>query len=146
MLQTKYSTEVCLFIHKKDKKEGNKKQNQENFERNSKKEFVSDSSRRIFTGWNGNYPEHKTLRFTRATPSGFKRVSSIFTSLLISVIKFYQKAISPYLPRTCRFYPTCSNYAIEALKSKGLIKGTFMSIWRILRCNPFSKGGYDPVR
>ncbi len=146
MLQAKHDPEVCLFVHKKDKKESNKEQNQENFERNNKKESVSASSRRLFTSWNGSYPENKTLRITRATPSEFKGVGSISAKLLISIIKFYQKAVSPYLPRTCRFYPTCSNYAIEALKSKGLIKGTFISIWRILRCNPFSKGGYDPVR
>ncbi|HDL60345.1 MAG TPA: membrane protein insertion efficiency factor YidD [candidate division WOR-3 bacterium] len=66
--------------------------------------------------------------------------------LVISLIKFYQKAISPSLPRTCRFYPTCSNYSVEAIEKYGVLKGGIMSLWRILRCNPFSKGGYDPVR
>ncbi|HOK23557.1 MAG TPA: membrane protein insertion efficiency factor YidD [Candidatus Hydrothermia bacterium] len=64
----------------------------------------------------------------------------------ILLIRFYQKFISPFLPHTCRFYPTCSSYAIEALKKKGFLKGLVLSIWRIIRCNPFSKGGYDPVR
>ncbi|KKC28448.1 hypothetical protein CDSM653_02505 [Caldanaerobacter subterraneus subsp. pacificus DSM 12653] len=49
-------------------------------------------------------------------------------------------------PRTCRFYPTCSQYSIEAISKYGLLKGGLMSIWRILRCNPFNPGGYDPVK
>ncbi len=65
--------------------------------------------------------------------------------VLISLIKFYQKRISPLKKPCCRFYPTCSSYALEAIEKKGVLKGTFMAIWRILRCNPFCKGGYDPV-
>ena len=65
--------------------------------------------------------------------------------VLISLIKFYQKVISPLKKPCCRFYPTCSAYAIEAIEKKGIIKGTAMAIWRILRCNPFCKGGFDPV-
>ena len=65
---------------------------------------------------------------------------------LVGGIVFYQKAISPYLPHTCRYYPTCSEYSKEAIKKYGAFKGLLKSIWRILRCNPFSKGGYDPVR
>lgn len=65
--------------------------------------------------------------------------------VLILLIRFYQKRISPYKKSCCRFYPTCSSYAIEAIEKKGVVRGTFMSIWRILRCNPFCKGGYDPV-
>jgi len=64
---------------------------------------------------------------------------------LILLIKLYQRTLSRVLPRTCRFYPTCSQYFIEALEKKGLIKGTMLGIWRILRCNPFCEGGYDPV-
>lgn len=65
---------------------------------------------------------------------------------LIFLIKLYQKYISPLKGRpTCKFTPTCSEYAIEALKKHGVIKGSLLAIWRILRCNPFSKGGYDPV-
>lgn len=68
-----------------------------------------------------------------------RRVTIIF-------IKFYRKFISPMFgPSKCKFTPTCSSYAIEALEKYGFIKGTFLSIRRILRCNPFSKGGYDPV-
>ncbi|MGB9823903.1 MAG: membrane protein insertion efficiency factor YidD [Candidatus Hydrothermia bacterium] len=68
------------------------------------------------------------------------------SNLLITLIRFYQRFISPLFPRTCRFYPTCSHYAIEAIRKKGPIKGLLLSGWRILRCNPLSKGGYDPVR
>ncbi len=65
--------------------------------------------------------------------------------LLIYLIRIYQKHISPMKKPCCRFYPTCSAYAIEALEKKGVLLGGAMSVWRILRCNPFGKGGYDPV-
>ena len=65
--------------------------------------------------------------------------------LLIGLIKFYQKNISPHKISCCRFTPTCSAYAIEAIQKRGAIVGTALSIWRILRCNPLCKGGYDPV-
>lgn len=65
---------------------------------------------------------------------------------LIFIIKFYQKYISCLKGHpTCKYTPTCSSYAIEALEKYGFIKGTILSVWRILRCNPFSKGGFDPV-
>ena len=63
----------------------------------------------------------------------------------IYLVKFYQKFISPLKPPCCRFRPTCSSYAIEAFKEWGLIIGLILTVWRILRCNPFSRGGYDPV-
>jgi len=66
-------------------------------------------------------------------------------SLLIQLIRFYQKFISPMMPPTCRFQPTCSQYGIEAIQHHGIIKGTWLTIKRILRCHPFSKGGFDPV-
>lgn len=65
--------------------------------------------------------------------------------LLILIIKFYKKAISPFLKPSCRFYPTCSSYSMEAIEKHGAIKGFYLSIKRILRCQPLSKGGYDPV-
>jgi len=65
--------------------------------------------------------------------------------VLTYMIRFYQKHISPSLPRTCKYYPTCSQYAVEAIKKHGPIKGLGLSVWRLLRCNPFSRGGYDPV-
>ena len=64
----------------------------------------------------------------------------------LSVIRFYQKFISPTLPaNTCRFYPTCSHYGYQAIYKYGILKGGWMAFWRILRCNPFNPGGYDPV-
>ncbi|SMC28420.1 hypothetical protein SAMN02745134_03508 [Clostridium acidisoli DSM 12555] len=67
-------------------------------------------------------------------------------TILIKLIKFYRNYISPLKRPSCRFYPTCSMYAIEAIEKYGALKGLFMSVKRILRCNPFSKGGYDPVK
>ncbi len=65
--------------------------------------------------------------------------------ILIAAVRGYQRYISPALPRHCRFMPTCSQYAIEALQKHGALKGSALAIWRILRCNPLCRGGYDPV-
>ena len=65
--------------------------------------------------------------------------------IFVAIIRFYQKQISPMLPPSCRFQPTCSQYAVEAIQKYGALKGSALAFWRILRCNPFSKGGYDPV-
>ncbi len=65
--------------------------------------------------------------------------------VLKGIIWFYQKAISPYTRSACRFTPTCSAYAMQAIDKHGAIKGFGLSIWRVLRCNPFGKGGFDPV-
>ena len=65
--------------------------------------------------------------------------------LFITLIKFYQKNISPRKISCCRFTPTCSAYAIEAIEIHGAFKGALLSLYRILRCNPLCKGGYDPV-
>ncbi|MBQ9941385.1 MAG: membrane protein insertion efficiency factor YidD [Christensenellaceae bacterium] len=65
--------------------------------------------------------------------------------LLLGLVRFYRKAISPYTRASCRFTPTCSEYALQAISKYGAIKGGWLSIKRILRCNPFHKGGYDPV-
>lgn len=70
----------------------------------------------------------------------------IFRYLFIYPIRFYQKFLSPLKGRrTCKYTPTCSQYAIEAFEKHGVIKGFLLASWRLLRCNPFSKGGYDPV-
>lgn len=66
--------------------------------------------------------------------------------ILIKFVKIYQKYLSPLKGySSCKYYPTCSNYAVEAIERFGALKGTKMAVWRILRCNPFSEGGYDPV-
>ncbi|NLT39899.1 MAG: membrane protein insertion efficiency factor YidD [Clostridiales bacterium] len=62
-----------------------------------------------------------------------------------ALIRFYQKHISPLKRPSCRFIPTCSSYALEAIEKYGAFKGGLLTLWRILRCNPFCKGGYDPV-
>ncbi len=70
-------------------------------------------------------------------------LNNIFRKIII----FYKTYISPQLGNgKCKYYPTCSNYALECFERYGFVKAFFMSVWRILRCNPFSKGGYDPVR
>lgn len=65
--------------------------------------------------------------------------------LIKKLIHIYQRGISPLTPPRCRFIPTCSNYALEAVEKHGALKGSALAVWRILRCNPFGKGGYDPV-
>lgn len=69
----------------------------------------------------------------------------MISKLLIALVKLYRKFISPLKRPCCRFTPTCSEYALEALRVHGALKGTALSIYRVLRCNPFCRGGYDPV-
>lgn len=66
-------------------------------------------------------------------------------TILIFLIKLYRKYISPMKRTSCPYIPTCSSYGLEAVETYGFLKGGLLAIWRILRCNPFSKGGYDPV-
>lgn len=65
--------------------------------------------------------------------------------VLLALVRFYRRAISPFRPLCCRYTPTCSQYALEAIEKYGALKGGWMAFRRILRCNPFHKGGYDPV-
>ena len=66
--------------------------------------------------------------------------------VFLALIRFYQRHISPNTPPSCRFRPTCSAYAIEAIEKRGVVIGLFLALWRILRCNPFNKNcGFDPV-
>jgi hypothetical protein len=65
--------------------------------------------------------------------------------ILMGIIKIYQKTISPLTPPSCRFYPTCSHYGIEAIDTHGALKGTWLAVKRISRCHPFHEGGFDPV-
>ena len=66
-------------------------------------------------------------------------------ALLIALIRLYQKAISPMLMPSCRFHPSCSEYAVQAIAKYGPARGLLKAAWRVLRCNPFHKGGFDPV-
>jgi len=65
--------------------------------------------------------------------------------VLIGLIKVYQHTLGPLMPMSCRFEPSCSRYAVEALRRHGPFRGTLLAVWRVLRCNPFNAGGYDPV-
>lgn len=74
-----------------------------------------------------------------------ERLSRIMVFVLSVLILFYKKAISPHFLPVCRFYPSCSTYALESIKKYGAVKGVFLATKRILRCHPLNKGGYDPV-
>jgi len=65
--------------------------------------------------------------------------------VFIFLIRIYQRLISPLFPPSCRFYPTCSEYSVQAINKYGILIGSAKAIWRILRCNPFNKGGFDPL-
>ncbi len=74
------------------------------------------------------------------------RLTHIPQTLLLAVIRLYQLTFSRMMPaNTCRFYPSCSRYGFEAVRKHGAIKGSLLAAWRVLRCNPFNPGGYDPV-
>jgi uncharacterized protein len=66
--------------------------------------------------------------------------------LLVDLLRLYKAAISPLLPPSCRFVPTCSEYAMEAVRKYGALKGSYLGLRRLLRCHPFHEGGYDPVK
>ena len=70
---------------------------------------------------------------------------SLATRIFLAPIRLYQRAISPALPRRCKYHPTCSAYAMQAIQRYGILRGAVLAGWRVLRCNPFSHGGYDPV-
>ena len=65
--------------------------------------------------------------------------------LLLAPVRLYQRFVSPALPRRCKYHPTCSAYAVDAVRQFGVMRGLVLAGWRLLRCNPLSRGGYDPV-
>jgi putative membrane protein insertion efficiency factor len=73
-----------------------------------------------------------------------KTIKGLPSAMIIMLVRFYQLTLSPFFGRQCRFRPTCSNYMIEAVEKYGAIRGFLKGVWRILRCNPFCQGGYDP--
>ena len=75
-----------------------------------------------------------------------KELNRYISKLLIYLVRFYQKYISPLKGPTCRFYPTCSQYSIEAIRKYGALKGIYLTIRRLLKCHPFHSGGYDPLK
>ncbi len=72
-------------------------------------------------------------------------ISNLFKLLFINFIKIYQRFVSPFFPSSCKFSPSCSKYGIEAITKYGVLKGSVLTVKRILKCNPLSKGGYDPI-
>ncbi|XP_030528986.1 UPF0161 protein At3g09310 [Rhodamnia argentea] len=72
--------------------------------------------------------------------------SSLGVKAALSMLRFYKREISPILPKSCRYVPTCSEYSMEAYKKYGVVKGTILSAWRICRCNPLGGSGFDPPR
>jgi putative membrane protein insertion efficiency factor len=79
----------------------------------------------------------------QSTPSALSRaVRAVATAPIV----LYQHAISPALPRRCKYEPTCSRYAVDAIRRYGILRGVVLATWRVLRCNPWSDGGYDPVQ
>jgi uncharacterized protein len=86
------------------------------------------------------YPNEPRLRDLPRTPANWARV------VVLALIRFYQMTFSHALPpNTCRFYPSCSHYGYQAVYKYGAFKGSGMAAWRVLRCNPWNPGGYDPV-
>ena len=71
--------------------------------------------------------------------------AGVASRVLTAPIRLYQRVISPALPRRCKYEPTCSAYAAQAIRELGPVRGLILAVWRVLRCNPFSHGGYDPV-
>jgi putative membrane protein insertion efficiency factor len=88
-------------------------------------------------------PEFVEEPCLRNLPRSFRNIPKL---ILLSLIRLYQATLSRALPEgTCRFYPSCSHYAYQAIYKYGALKGGFMAFWRVLRCNPFNPGGFDPV-
>jgi uncharacterized protein len=79
----------------------------------------------------------------RPSPGALARTAR---AVAVAPIVVYRKAISPALPRRCKYEPTCSRYALEAIRAHGVLRGAVLAVWRVLRCNPWSHGGYDPVQ
>lgn len=90
--------------------------------------------------------EERRWRRSAAIPGEeSRRAGGLLLTPLLLLLRLYQRGISPFLPPLCRFYPTCSQYAVEALRARGPAHGILLATWRLLRCNPFCRGGFDPV-
>ena len=146
VLGTVRRKEIRLRGFKKVKNQGQKKSGQEEAQGSREAEPGHLTTREIHIYGLSQYIESQMGGDSGRPEKVRKGPGKFLSGFAISLIKFYQRAISPSLPHTCRFYPTCSNYSIEAIKKYGILKGGLMSIWRILRCNPLNPGGYDPVR
>ena len=76
---------------------------------------------------------------------GWDTVRAALVAVLLAPLRFYMRFVSPALPRRCKYEPTCSAYALDAVRELGVIRGSILAAWRLLRCNPWSHGGWDPV-
>jgi putative membrane protein insertion efficiency factor len=76
---------------------------------------------------------------------GAARFARLARNVAVAPITVYQRFVSPAIPRRCKYEPTCSRYAVEAIREYGILRGAVLAAWRLLRCNPWSYGGYDPV-
>ena len=76
---------------------------------------------------------------------GARRAGALARRVVLAPVLVYQRFISPGLPRRCKYEPTCSRYAVEAVNEYGILRGLVLALWRLLRCNPWSHGGFDPV-
>ena len=90
-------------------------------------------------------PRNRWHRLSSLCVNALKGCAALPAKVLILLVRMYQHTLSRYLGGQCRFIPSCSNYFIEAVQKRGALIGGLKGIWRILRCNPLSKGGYDPV-
>ncbi|CAI8600866.1 unnamed protein product [Vicia faba] len=103
---------------------------------------------------NFNKPLSRSTPFPRATNQDSNNpetlqddeVDNLGVKAALSMLRFYKREISPILPRSCRYVPTCSEYSMEAYKRYGVLKGTTLTVWRLCRCNPLGGSGYDPPR
>lgn len=88
-----------------------------------------------------------TAHASSRSPAGPGRapVARLMRAVAVAPIVAYQRVISPALPRRCKYEPTCSRYAVQAIRRHGAARGLVLAVWRLLRCNPWSDGGYDPV-
>jgi putative membrane protein insertion efficiency factor len=85
-------------------------------------------------------------RQAAGTPHAAAAASRIARAVAVAPIAVYQRVLSPFLPRRCKYEPTCSHYAVDAIGEYGILRGAVLALWRLLRCNPWSYGGYDPVQ
>jgi len=131
---------------KKIKNKGQKKSGEEKAQGSREAESGIFSTRQVRIYGLSQYVKSQMGGDSEGSDGVSEKPGNLLSNFAITLIKFYQRAISPSLPHTCRFYPTCSNYSIEAIKKYGILKGGLMSVWRVLRCNPLNPGGYDPVK
>ena len=79
------------------------------------------------------------------TAQGRKRLSDGLAALWLAPLRIYQRFVSPALPARCKYYPSCSHYAVDAVRELGIVRGSIVAAWRLARCNPWSNGGIDPI-